>query len=215
MSKSKAELLQEHQRAVAAGGAKGLLGGLAAALPASYVANRRWPYYRALPPSLKALGVVLVAIPSFVISAETAGRKFEETQWHDAGKDQLDIVKNRAEQKWENMNIIEKALDVTARHQFSFIAGCWAVGITGAFGYIMRDPYQSLSQKVVQARMWSQGLTIGIVIAAAAVSRTRGYRRDVEDAAQPIHTGDHTWQDVIAADEQRKARAQQQQANGH
>jgi hypothetical protein len=64
------------------------------------------------------------------------------------------------------MTLSQKAVDFTARHQFSVIAGCWALGIAGAFGGIMRDPcvdlhsqsrmmiihysrrYQSLSQKV-------------------------------------------------------------------
>ena len=38
------------------------------------------------------------------------------------------------------MTLSQKAVDFTARHQFSTIAGCWALGITGAFGTIMRNP---------------------------------------------------------------------------
>ena len=33
--------------------------------------------------------------------------------------------------------------------------------------------YQSTPQKVVQARMWAQGLTIGILIAAGALTHAR------------------------------------------
>jgi hypothetical protein len=51
-------------------------------------------------------------------------------------------------------------------------------------------------RQVVQARMWSQGITIGVVIAAAAVSRTRMYRRDPEDVGRPVNR-DHSWRDVI------------------
>ena len=65
------------QRATVIGGLKGLTGGLAFALPASYYAHRRFPYYRALQPSLKAFGVILVAVPAFVICAERAGQRFE------------------------------------------------------------------------------------------------------------------------------------------
>ncbi|KAI0307126.1 hypothetical protein B0F90DRAFT_1685342, partial [Multifurca ochricompacta] len=134
----------------------------------------RWPYYRNLPPSLKTLGIVMVVIPSFIISAETAGRRFEQEDW----------------QAWEKMPLSEKVIDFTARHQYSVIAGCWAVGIAGAFGAIMRNPC------VVQARMWSQGLTIGVVIAAAAVTRTRMYRRDEGDVERPVNR-DHSWQERI------------------
>ena len=55
------------------GGAKGFLSGAAVAFPASYLLQRRWAYYRQLPPCLKVFGVILVVVPSFVISAEHAG----------------------------------------------------------------------------------------------------------------------------------------------
>lgn len=51
------------------------------ALPASYVANKRWPYYSHLPPSLKAFGVVMAVVPAFIIGGETAGRRFEQDNW--------------------------------------------------------------------------------------------------------------------------------------
>ena len=38
------------------------------------------------------------------------------------------------------MTFSQKAVDFTARHQFSAIASCWALGIAGAFGVIMRNP---------------------------------------------------------------------------
>jgi len=192
--------LRDHQHAVAVGGAQGFLGGMVAALPASYVANKRWPYYRNLPPSLKALGVVMVVVPSFLITAETAGRRFEQDNWEGAGQDQLALIKHRKQTGWEDMTLSQRVVDFTARHQFSAIAGCWALGIAGAFGAIMRDPYQSLSQKIVQARMWSQGITIGVVIAAAAVSRTRMYRRDEGDVGRPV-SRDHSWRDALGLSE--------------
>lgn len=46
----------------------------------------------------------------------------------------------RAESEWDNLSLGQKVVDFTARHQYSVIAGCWALGITGAFATIMRDP---------------------------------------------------------------------------
>ncbi|TFY73858.1 hypothetical protein EWM64_g10152, partial [Hericium alpestre] len=110
-------------------------------------ANKRWPYYRTLPPSLKALGVVIVVLPSFVISAEHASREFEKRQWTGLGMKEMEMATERQQRKWENMPLTDKMVDFAARHEWSLIAGCWAVGLAGAFGYIMRDPYQSMSQK--------------------------------------------------------------------
>jgi hypothetical protein len=57
-----------------------------------------------------------------------------------ADQDQVALIKRRDETGWEDMTLGQKAVDFTARHQFSAIAGCWALGIAGAFGAIMRDP---------------------------------------------------------------------------
>ena len=46
---------------------------LASALLASYIANKRRPYYRNLPPLLETFGVMAV-VPAFIIGGETAGR---------------------------------------------------------------------------------------------------------------------------------------------
>lgn len=42
--------------------------------------------------------------------------------------------------------------------------------------------------------MWSQGITIGVVIAAAAVTRTRMYRRDEGDV---VGNMDHSWREKV------------------
>lgn len=75
------EELNEHQRVTVIGGAKGFFGGLGVALPASFIAQQRWPYYRSLPLSIKALGIVSVVVPAFVVAAEQAGHRFEREQW--------------------------------------------------------------------------------------------------------------------------------------
>lgn len=48
--------------------------------------------------------------------------------------------------------------------------------------------------------MWSQGITIGVVLAAAAVTRTRMYRRDSGDVGRVVTSGDHSWQEKVAGE---------------
>ncbi|KAI0005055.1 hypothetical protein BJV74DRAFT_762603, partial [Russula compacta] len=160
-----------------------------------YIANKRWPYYRNLPPSLKTFGVVMVVVPAFIIGGETAGRRFEQDNWQVTA---IALIKRRVETNWQNLTMRQKAVDFMARHQFSTIAGCWALGISGAFGAIMRNPYVGKTSvlQIVQARMWSQGITIGVVIAAAAVTRSRMYRRDEGDVDRPVNR-DHSWRQII------------------
>lgn len=136
------------QKATLVGGAKGFLGGAAVALPASYIMHRKWPYYRALPPSLKAFGIILVVVPSFVISADHAGQKFEQAQWSDTGKQEIDAVQAREQARWESMTFKQKVSDFAARHEYGIIVSGWAASLAGSFGIIMRNKYQTMPQKV-------------------------------------------------------------------
>lgn len=144
------------QQATIAGGVKGFIAGMGVmgvGLPGAYMLNRRWPYYRQLPISLKALSVIMVVVPSFVISAEHAGQRYEREQWTGMGKEELDLEALRAQQHWKSMSASEKAQDWFARHEYGVIGTAWAMSMAGAFGYIMRDPHQSMTMKVCLASL--------------------------------------------------------------
>ncbi|RDX55454.1 hypothetical protein K466DRAFT_91514 [Polyporus arcularius HHB13444] len=202
------EKQEAQQRATIIGGLKGLGGGLAVSLPASYLAYRRFPYYRALQPSLKAFGVILVAVPAFVICAERAGQKFERETWKDAGAAELETIEAREEARWQSLSTGEKVSDFVNRHQYGLIVGSWATAMVGTFGYIMRNPYQSMPQKIVQARVWAQGLTIGIIIAAGILtsSQRAKNRADEEDPRFHHVPADHSWKDILEQEQKEQAR---------
>lgn len=72
------EELQAFDRATVRGSIEGIAGGLAISVPASYAAHRYLPAYRALPMSLKALGVILIVAPAWAIQTERRGVEFDE-----------------------------------------------------------------------------------------------------------------------------------------
>ncbi|KAI0939297.1 hypothetical protein AcV5_000757 [Taiwanofungus camphoratus] len=199
-------------RATVAGGLKGLAGGLALALPGAYLLNQRWAYYRALPRNLKAFGIVVVAVPSFIIPAEHAGMRFEKLRWTGVGKQELDTQEARERARWEALTPMQKLKDTAARHEYGLIGGAWAASMVGAFGWIMRDPYQTFPQKIVQARMWAQGLTIGILIAAGALTHAKRHKEVNERGVRHIES-DHSWRDIVEA-EVREEKARKQGAPG-
>ena len=55
--------------------------------------------------------------------------------------------------------------------------------------------YQSSAQKIVQARMWAQGLTIGVMIAAGVA--THAQRTKAIEEGPMHHNTDHSWRDII------------------
>lgn len=123
----------------------------------------------------------------------------------------LDHKEASAMQRWDSMSLGEKIGDWSFRHQYSLIFGGWAGSLAVAGLAISRNKYQTYPQKVcgffrttsqpprrlhtlpqiVQARMWAQGLTIGLLIVAGALSAQR------RAAAATEGNLDHSWKDVL------------------
>ncbi|KAH9179641.1 hypothetical protein EDB89DRAFT_1922352 [Lactarius sanguifluus] len=186
------EELEAFDRATIRGSIEGIAGGLAISLPASFAAQRYWPAYRALPLPLKALGVILIVGPTWAIQTERRGVEFdEEHNWKGAGRQLLDSAKAREASEWGGLSSSEKISKWVARHQYQVILGSWATSMAVAGTIIMRDRHQSNSQKIVQARMWAQGLTIGILIATGIVTHSQ------RAEAAKNNTVDHSWRELL------------------
>jgi len=188
------EELNDYNNSVLKGGAKGAAYGLGVSLPGAFILNKRWHYYRSLPPNLKALSIIMVAVPWSVIEAERQGRVFEHEQWK---KRSGYVDPNLNEEMAHEMRMIRgtksSTLDWVESHKWGIVGASWAGSMATAFGIIMRDPLQTTAQKVVQARIWAQGLTIGIIMAAAGLTQLRG-SDSVERQSDHI---DHSWRTQV------------------
>lgn len=171
---------------------KGALVGAAAFVPANWALKRRFPYYRNLPLQGKAFLGLLFVVPCGTVFAEKAGEHFiARNQWQGAGKDELDKEARLAEQRWQGLSTTDKLKDWAARHQYSIIGGSWVASMALAFGIVARDRYQTFPQKIVQARMWAQGLTVAVLVASAVAA---GVNAKGEKPKKPV---DHSWQDML------------------
>jgi len=194
--------IQEHDAASRRGALEGALASGSVALAGSYWAQRNMAAYRRLPLSLKALGVVIIVAPCLSIQAERRGLEYDRSQWEGEGVRILDEKELEIEKKWQSLSLWDKVGDWSYRHQYSMIMGGWAGSLGVAALIISRNKYQTYAQKIVQARMWAQGLTIGLIIVAGALTQTRRAAR-IENGMN-----DHSWKDVIDQQERdRKAEA--------
>ncbi|KAF6762034.1 hypothetical protein DFP72DRAFT_877829 [Ephemerocybe angulata] len=189
------EQFREHQAASLRGSIEGAVGGAALAGAASLYA-RRFPGFRNLPPSLKVLGGIIIIAPLVAIQGERRGLEYDRSQWEKLGREAegLRIMdqKELAEMKrWESLSLSEKIADWASRHQYTLIMGGWAGSLGIAAAIISRNKYQTYPQKIVQARMWAQGLTIGLLIVAGALT----HKSRAEQAVK--HVTDHSWKDVL------------------
>ncbi|KAF7335361.1 HIG1 domain-containing protein [Mycena sanguinolenta] len=162
-------------------------------------AHRRWAYYRSLPPSLKVLGVLIVAAPALSIQAERRGLEYDKSQWEGDGARLLEAQELHELTKWERMSTTDKIADWASRHEYSIIIGGWALSLVTAGAIINRNKFQTPAQKIVQARMWAQGLTIGIILTAAGFKTTHNKG---ESASRP--PPDHSWMEVVEQHEQER-----------
>ncbi|OBZ75928.1 Respiratory supercomplex factor 2, mitochondrial [Grifola frondosa] len=191
------EELAGHHAATVRGAVEGVVAGFAISLPASWYANRRWAYYRKLPIHLKALGVIMVVAPLYAIQAERRGVEFDKSTWTGAGKALLEKEEVRERKRLNMLQGSEKIREWAARNQYKVILGSWALSMGIAGAIVMGNRHQSTAQKVVQARMWAQGLTIGVLIGAGVLTHSQ---RVLQREA------DHSWVGIL--EEQQKEQKQ-------
>jgi len=190
--------VEEHTAASRRGAIEGTILGGSIAFAGSYWAQRRLPAYRNLPLSLKALGIIIITAPLLSIQAERRGLEYDRSQWEGAARELMDEKEFEEETRWQKLSLWDKVGDWSYRHQYSLIMGSWATSLAVAGTIISRNEYQTYPQKIVQARMWAQGLTIGLLIVAGALTHSR---KRLENEA-----GDHSWRDIIDQQERERRR---------
>lgn len=63
------------------------------------------------------------------------------------------------------------------KNKYGIVGGSWVLSICTAFAIVSRNRYLSGAQKLVQARVYAQGLTMAVVIASLALE-AREYTQD-------------------------------------
>jgi hypothetical protein len=108
-------------------------------------------------------------------------------------------------------------------NRYSIVFGSWIASMGGALTLVGRSPYLTTQQKLVQARVYAQGLTMAVVIASLAFegvdsAQGKGRWETVKyiDPNDPEHKhviekkihhekykGEDQWMDMVEAEEQR------------
>lgn len=160
-----------------------------------------------------------------IIAADHASREYENEQnaayqWYENREERL-----RAEEM-RGLSFTDRAAAFARREKYKIITATWVASMVGSFALVSRIPGLTGQQKLVQARVYAQGLTLGVLCASAAFEisdqrRGRGLldskkkaaaaaKDKVEDVSdeQPVHQGakpneGDLWKDMVAAEEER------------
>jgi hypothetical protein len=156
-----------------------------------------------------------------IISADTYSRNFErarnpEYQFQDESEN---LSQTLASQKTAG----QRAMTWASDNRYSIVFASWIASMGGALTIVGRSPYLTTQQKLVQARVYAQGLTMAVVIASLAfegVDSAQGKGRwetvRYVDPNDPEHKkviekqihhekykGEDQWMDMVAAEEER------------
>ncbi|TPX16800.1 uncharacterized protein E0L32_012365 [Thyridium curvatum] len=206
------------------GGGIGLVAGLAGVVGAS----RRYPAFRGLTLPFRAFLVTSSGTFGAIILAERNSVEFGKAQ------DPRNFYKDEAQRALEAARAQEsssqRALAWARENRYRIVVSSWLASVAVALAIVGRNKYLTTSQKVVQARVYAQGLTLAVLIATAALEvgdAKRGTGRyetvmviDPNDPEhkhlieQKIHKeeyeGQDLWKDMVQAEERRIAAAKKE-----
>lgn len=190
----------------------GLLGGAGGVLAAS----KRYATIRHLTLPMKSFLVTSSGTFLGIISADNASRAYEKQQnadqrWYESREKYLH------EQETKGMSFMDRTVALARQEKYKIIGVTWIASMVGSFMLVGRNPFLSGSQKIVQARVYAQGLTLAVLVASAAFEisdqkKGKGIMNADKSGAQKKATtkdekineeqGD-LWKDMVAAEEER------------
>lgn len=193
------EEVSDYSRAIIIGGLKGAAVGLGVSLGIGYWSRLRPTFIRTLNPTFKTFFFISPILICGVTATEWASLDFDMKRY-DFGE----AEKNRLEEKnkLESLPLWERIKAQTSENKYKVIIGLWGASLGGSFWWINRDKFLTKSQKLVQARMYAQALTIVILLGSMILSvnsTTLPSKAKEEDK--------YSWQNIVAEEEAREKEA--------
>lgn len=217
-----------HYREVLKGGAVGGLFGLGVGAAGLVAATRRYSTVRTLTLPFKAFLISSAATFGLIINADRYSAAYQRSTnpmygyRHQAAID--------AERYAASKSVPEKFADWGRDNRYSIVFGSWMASMGAAFAIVNRSKYMTAAQKLVQARVYAQGLTVAVLIITAVFEMNDAKKGSgrwqtvmVVDPDDPEHKkmiekrihkeeyeGQDLWKDMVAAEEKRLAERKKQ-----
>ena len=156
-----------------------------------------------------------------IVSADSYSRAYERRR--NPEKDYTDEQQTLQQQINAQKSTQQKTMDFLSENRYSIVFGSWVASMATALGLVGRNPYLTGQQKLVQARVYAQGLTVAVVILSLAFETSdsqKGKGRwetvKILDPNDPTHqhiiekkihhesyAGEYQWRDMVEAEEQK------------
>lgn len=176
---------EAHYSAVVKGGLIGGGLGLAVGVGGVMFASRRYPAFRGLTIPFRTFLVTSAGTFGAIINADRWSMDFQKKQnpmnfYEDQTQRAQQIVR-------ENQTTWERFMEYGKENRYSIVFVSWLASMGVAFALVSRSPMNT-ANKVVQARVYAQGLTLAVLIISAVF--------EMNDAKK----GEGRWQTVMVVD---------------
>ncbi|EGU74673.1 hypothetical protein FOPG_08604 [Fusarium oxysporum f. sp. conglutinans race 2 54008] len=209
----------------------GLIGGtlfLGLGLGGVYYASKRYPTFRGLTLPFRAFLVTSTGTFGAIVNAERWSIAYQIAQ--DPKRNYQDQAARTAQLIRENESAYERFKSYAKENRYPIVFASWLASMGIAFAIVSRQPLNT-ANKIVQARVYAQGLTLAVLLVSAVFEMndlkngdSRWQTIRVVDPNDPtkiiekkIHKeeyeGQDLWKDMVAAEERRLAA--KKQAAGH
>jgi hypothetical protein len=190
--------VHDYTTAIVIGGLKGAAVGLGLSFGIGYWAKRHSSLYRAMTPTFKTFFFLVPVLGCGITTTEWASLKFD-MDTYDFGEGNKKLQEER--KKFEQLPLLERVQIGANNHKYKIIVGAWAASLGGSFWWVNRDKYMTSSQKLVQARMYAQALTVVILLGSMLMSVN-----SIQKPKKP-EDDEYSWQAIAAEEESREKAA--------
>ncbi|GAA5831058.1 hypothetical protein JCM11251_005129 [Rhodosporidiobolus azoricus] len=199
---------QAHYSQTVYGGLKGSAAALLAGGAGAAFAQRRGiQAWTGLTLPLKAFALTVVGTAGFIINADKAARDFELQKYALGSGTELEKTSRQqerlereagiaggAQRQLQPVSTSEAVLEWAKENRWTAVGLSWAASMVGSGAYIASSPL-TFAQKLVQARMVAQGLTVAVLLASAgltAIPNSAG-KTDNEIKQEERERGMYAW----------------------
>jgi hypothetical protein len=176
----------DHYKATVNGGLIGGTLGLTLGLGGVMLASRRYPAFRQLTLPFRTFLVTSSGTFGAIVAADRASIAFGRDR--DPMYNFKDETERAIELARQNESTYDRFMKWGKKNRYSIVFASWIASMGVALAIVGRDRYMTGAQKLVQARVYAQGLTVLILVITAAF--------EMNDAKK----GEGRWETVMILD---------------
>ena len=158
---------REHYNATLKGGSLGGLIGLGVGVAGVSLASRRYKFMHDLTLPLKAFLVTSAGTFTGIVSADHYSRAYEQ-QRNPKQREYEEMRARDKEAEVAGKTFTQRAMEFGKQERYKIVVGSWVASMFAAFAIVNRQGHMTGQQKLVQARVYAQFLTLGVLVASAA-----------------------------------------------